>query len=74
MCGPMIGEPCLTDIKEVVEQQLKREGKDKDVYFVEIKRSMMNDSDWGCDWHPNIYGSLKTMNVLVPVIKLRMNW
>ena len=74
MCGPMIGEPCLTDIKEVVDQQQKNEGRDKDVYFVEIKRSMMNDSDWGCDWHPNIQGSLKTSNVLVPAIKLVMNW
>ena len=74
ICGPMIEEPCLSDIKEVVEQQQMVEGRDKDVFFIEVNRSMMNDSDWGCDWHPNIKGSVKSANVIVPYIKLIMNW
>ncbi|MGA9294032.1 MAG: SGNH/GDSL hydrolase family protein [Ignavibacteriaceae bacterium] len=74
ICGPMIGEPCLSEIKEVVEQQQMIEGRNKDVFFIEIKRSIMNDSDWGCDWHPNIMGSVKSANVIIPYIKLIMNW
>ena len=74
ICGPMIEEPCLSEIKEVVEQQQMVEGRDKDVFFIEIKRSIMNDSDWGCDWHPNIKGSVKSANIIVPYIKLVMNW
>jgi Carbohydrate esterase 2 N-terminal/GDSL-like Lipase/Acylhydrolase family len=74
MCGPMIGEPCLTYIKGVVSQQQKREDRDKDVFLVEINRNLFNDSDWGCDWHPNINGSVKTANILTPIIKLRMHW
>ena len=74
LCGPMIGEPCLAYIKEVVEKQ-QITGKDrKDVFFIEINRSIMNESDWGCDWHPNIYGANKIANVITPVIKLIMNW
>jgi Carbohydrate esterase 2 N-terminal/GDSL-like Lipase/Acylhydrolase family len=74
ICGPMIQEPCLTYIKEVVEQQQKKETRDKDVYFIEIKRSIMNEFDWGCDWHPNVQGSSKIANVITPFIKLIMNW
>ncbi len=74
ICGPMIQEPCLTYIKEVVDQQQKKENRDKDVFFIEVNRNIMNESDWGCDWHPNIQGSRKIANVIVPVIKLIMNW
>jgi hypothetical protein len=74
ICGPMIGEPCLSEIKEVVEQQQMVEGRDKDVFFIKINRNIMNDSDWGCDWHPNIEGSVKSANIIVPYIKLVMNW
>jgi len=74
LCGPMIGEPCLSYIKEVVIQQQTSEKRDKDIFFIEINRSIMDDSDWGCDWHPNIKGSSKIANVITPVIKLRMNW
>jgi hypothetical protein len=74
LCGPMIGEPCLSYIKEIVSKQQAREERNKDTFFIEINRSIMDDSDWGCDWHPNIKGSSKISNVITPVIKLRMNW
>ena len=74
LCGPMIGEPCLSYIKEIVTKQQAREERNKDIFFIEINRSIMNDSDWGCDWHPNINGSNKIANIITPVIKLRMNW
>jgi lysophospholipase L1-like esterase len=74
ICGPMIEEPCLSYIKETVALQQKNEGREKDVFFIEVKRSIMDESDWGCDWHPNIQGSVKIANVITPVIKLIMNW
>ena len=72
--GPMIGEPCTSDISEVVKEQQLKEGRDKDVFFINIPRSDMNNNDWGCDMHPNIYGSNIMSNVIVPTIRLRMNW
>ena len=70
----MIEEPCATYIKEIVEQQKKIKGRKNDLFFVEIKRSVLSDSDWGCDLHPNIYGMSKMADIIAPVIKLRMNW
>ncbi len=72
--GPMIGEPCTSDIKEVVKEQQLKEGRDKDVFFINIPRSDMNNNDWGCDMHPNIYGSDIMADVIVRIMRLRMNW
>jgi lysophospholipase L1-like esterase len=72
--GPMIGEPCTHYVREVVMDQQRREGRDKDVFFVEIPRSIMSDSDWGCEIHPNIYGADKMADIVVRMIRLRMNW
>lgn len=71
--GPMIGEPCTGYVKEIVtnDQRLKRE---KDLFFVEIKRTDLAAEDWGCDTHPNIFGMQKMADILIPKIKLRMNW
>ncbi len=71
--GPMIGEPCTSYVREIVlnEQKLKRE---KDLFFIEIKRTDLASEDWGCDTHPNIFGMQKMADILVPKIKLRMNW
>lgn len=74
ICGPMIGEPCLGYIKEVVELQQKIRKRDKDVFFIEIPGKFLSDTDWGCDHHPNIGGMSKMADVIVPVIKIRMNW
>jgi Carbohydrate esterase 2 N-terminal/GDSL-like Lipase/Acylhydrolase family len=72
--GPMIGQPCEGYVSDVVREQQKREGRQKDVFFVDIPRSIMNDLDWGCDMHPNVYGSMKMADVVAPMIKLWMNW
>lgn len=72
--GPMIGEPCTDYISEVVKEQQKKEGSVKDVFFIPVPRSDMNNKDWGCDSHPNIYGADIISNVIVDKVKLRMNW
>jgi lysophospholipase L1-like esterase len=71
--GPMIGQPCTGYINEIVAQE-QRGKRDKDVFFVEIDRSLFNDADWGCDTHPNISGMSKMTNILVSIMKIRMNW
>ena len=73
ICGPMIGEPCVKYIKEVVTREQKM-GRDKDVFFIEVKKSVLADTDWGCDNHPNILGMNKIADILISTIKLRMNW
>ncbi len=72
--GPMIGEPCTGYVREIVDRQRKMEGRDKDVYFIEIPRSIMNEHDWGCEMHPNVYGAMKMADVVAPMIRLWMNW
>ncbi len=74
ICGPMIGEPCFSYVRETVESEQRREGREKDVFFIGIDETTLLASDWGCDHHPNIYGMQKMMNVIVPEIRLRMNW
>jgi hypothetical protein len=74
LSGPMIGEPCTGYVKEVVAEQQKIEGRNRDVFFIEINRSVMTDADWGCDRHPNIQGMEKMAEIITPVIRLRMNW
>jgi hypothetical protein len=73
ICGPMIAEPCTQFIREVVELDQKNK-RDKDAFFIEIKPSKLNNSDWGCDHHPNITGMSKMADIIVSVIRLRMNW
>jgi hypothetical protein len=69
----MIGEPCAKYIKDVVIQEQKM-GRDKDVFFIEVNRSALAETDWGCDNHPNIHGMNKIADILISTIKLRMNW
>jgi len=73
VCGPMIGMPCLKYIKEVVQLEQKR-SRDKDVFLVEINRSALADTDWGCDLHPNIQGMNKMADILISALRLRLNW
>lgn len=72
--GPMTGEPCASYVREVVELQQEREGRDKDVFFIDIPWRLMSVGDWGGDMHPNIFGAEKMAQVVVPIIRLRMVW
>ena len=73
ICGPMIGEPCMSYISELVINEQKK-SRDKDVFFIPIPRSIMVEQDWACDMHPSISGQAKMTNVIVPVIKTFMSW
>ena len=73
VCGPMIGEPCWSYVKDLVEWDQKGK-RDKDLFFVGIDKKLLADSDWGCDKHPNIYGMVKMTDILVAAMRLRMNW
>ncbi|HEY9167588.1 MAG TPA: SGNH/GDSL hydrolase family protein [Candidatus Kryptonia bacterium] len=72
--GPMIMEPCTDYVSEVVRKQQQSEGRDKDVFLIDIPHSIMDPGDWGCAMHPNIFGAEKMANIIVPLIRLRMNW
>ncbi len=74
LSGPMIGEPCTSYIREVVDQQKKLMKRYQDVFFIEINRSALTGADWGCDRHPNILGMEKIAEIIIPVVRLRMNW
>lgn len=73
LCGPMIEEPCHSYIREVVKHD-QNNRRDKDVFFIEIPKSLMTDKDWGCDMHPNVRGMIKIANLVADEIKARMNW
>lgn len=72
LCGPMIGEPCSDYINEVVNS-FQNTSNNK-VYFINIENNKLSLSDWGSDWHPNITGQQKMADVILPVIKEKMNW
>ncbi len=75
-CGPMIGEPCFEYVKEVVNLQQEKEGRNKDVFFVNMDSSRINITlkDLGLNEHPNIEGAWKMARVLVREMNLRMLW
>jgi lysophospholipase L1-like esterase len=73
LCGPMIGEPCGTYIEEVVKQ-IQQSNNNKRVHYINISRSIMDMSDWGSDWHPGINGHQKMADIVLPVIREKMNW
>jgi hypothetical protein len=53
-------------VREVVNEQQQNESSDKDVFFIEIPHSNLNNKDWGCDGHPNIYGSYEMVETMLP--------
>jgi lysophospholipase L1-like esterase len=73
LCGPMIDEPCKSYIKEVIKHDQENK-RDKDVFFVEISRTIMADAEWGCDMHPNVRGMIRIADIVSSEIKARMNW
>ncbi len=72
--GPMVEQPCEGYIRDVVQRKQKLEGRYRDVFFIDVPRDIMNDNDWGCEMHPNLYGSMKMAGIIVPEMRLRMNW
>jgi hypothetical protein len=70
----MIGDPCMRHIGQVVRREQQRLQRRNDVYFVPIDKTRLGDEDWGCDKHPNVLGMAKMTDILVPAIRLRMNW
>ena len=71
ICGPMVGEPCASDIEEVVNQCQQN---DKAVYYIGISTNLLTMADRGSDWHPNITGQQKIADIVLPVIQNTMNW
>lgn len=71
--GPMINEPCYTIVKEMVESY-KILNMDAKVFFVGIPSVLMNEKDYGSDWHPNYRGNKKTAAYIVPMIANVMGW
>ena len=73
ICGPLIDEPCARYIEEVVGQ-CKQQNANKKVFYIGIKKNLLNMSDMGSDWHPNIQGQRKIADVILPKIQDVMNW
>ncbi|MBN2104142.1 endoglucanase [bacterium] len=72
ICGLMIGEPCAGDIKEVVNQ-CQENNANRQVYYIAVSTSLLTGSDRGSDWHPNVQGQQKIADVILPIIRDRMN-
>jgi lysophospholipase L1-like esterase len=73
VCGPMIGEPCANDIKEVVNQ-CRQNNANKEVYFIAVGTGLLTSSDRGSDWHPNKQGQQKIADAILPTIRNTMHW
>jgi len=56
-------------------QNAVKQSSDEKVFFVEIKREMLNPStDFGAAHHPNYEGQKKMASVLIPYLSTIMNW
>lgn len=74
VCGPIIGEPCCSQIKSVVKNYREVYGF-KNLHFVSIPSHIIKrNDDLGADAHPNVYGQKKMADYLVPRIAKIMEW
>jgi len=67
VCGPMIGNPCCKYVNQVVQEN------QPNVHYVNLE-GILQQSDLGCDYHPNFNGHIKMANITVPIIKSALNW
>jgi len=72
--GPMIGERSMGYVREIVRRERGLEGRNKEVFFVLMKQSILKRGDLGLVKHPNVEGAWKMARVLVREMKLRMLW
>jgi hypothetical protein len=72
VCGPLIGDPCLSYIKEVTDNVRVNE-KDDNLFFVEVPKAMLNsDEDYGSDEHPSVKGQQKIADVLISALTSKL--
>jgi hypothetical protein len=66
----MSGDKLYDFVQDAVKQSA-----DKKVFFVGLKRDLLNPStDFGASYHPNYEGQKKMASVLIPYISTIMNW
>jgi lysophospholipase L1-like esterase len=72
--GPMIDEPCYSDVKEMVDA-FRQVHQVNHIYFVGVPTALMIPGhDLGSDSHPNYSGQKKTAAFLVPVMASVLGW
>jgi|WetSurMetagenome_2_1015567.scaffolds.fasta_scaffold06776_2 lysophospholipase L1-like esterase len=74
LCGPLIGDPCCSYIREMTETLKLKEG-DNELFFIEIPKTVLNnDEDFGSDDHPSAKGQNKMADIIIPVISSKLGW
>jgi len=66
-CGPLIGNPCCSNIQKVVEQA------QPNAYYVDLQ-GILGQGDIGCDGHPNVNGHIKMAKIVIPIVTSALNW
>jgi len=67
VCGPLISNPCCEYVQNVVSSS------SDNVHYVDMQ-NILDNSDRGCNYHPNVSGHLKMFNVLSPIMQKVMKW
>jgi len=70
ICGPLIGDPCCTNIKEITSTVNLQ---DPNVRYVDMQ-NILSSQDYGCMHHPSVSGHQKMSNVLVSALKSILGW
>eukprot|EP01132_Coremiostelium_polycephalum_P008382 gene8382-10297_t len=65
ICGPMIGQPCCTYVKNVASAT--------DAIYIDIE-NILTPTDYGCNSHPNVSGHQKMSSIIAPIIQKYMGW
>jgi lysophospholipase L1-like esterase len=73
IAGPMINEPCYSIVKEIVDTYTILHPGSR-VYFVGIPKGLLNEKDYGSDYHPNYRGNKKTAAYIVPLMASVLQW
>jgi lysophospholipase L1-like esterase len=72
--GPVIGDPCSSIIKKVVEKYQKDYNFNK-IHFILLPQNILTrPDDLGADAHPNVMGQKKMADFLTPKVSEIMKW
>lgn len=72
--GPLIGDPCTSYVKEIVEI-VRQKYSDENIFFIGIPKDLLNcDEDFGSDEHPSIKGQQKIAECIATVVSKELGW
>jgi hypothetical protein len=73
MCGPILPVYAAGYVETAVNHMNSAQ-HDSNFYYLAVPNTLVIPTDYGCDYHPNINGQQKIVDILLPKIREVMGW